>query len=72
MRDVISGEYLPLTIGQFCNILPDDGDEIVAPSQAINPEYSPTRRAVWGEKGADSHRRNGPVIVLHAREIDAS
>lgn len=62
MRDVISGEYLPLTIGQFRNILPDNGDEIVAPSQAINRGSSPTRPARAGrKKGADSrHRIMGP------------
>lgn len=27
IRDTISGEYLPLTIGQFHNILPDDDDD---------------------------------------------
>jgi len=63
MRDVISGEYLPLTIEQFCNILPGDGDEIVAPSQAINWENSPIR-FVRGEKGADSRHRNGLLIAL--------
>ncbi|KYM97519.1 hypothetical protein ALC62_11813 [Cyphomyrmex costatus] len=63
MRDVISGEYLPLTIEQFCNILPGDGDEMVAPSQAINRENSPIR-PVRGEKGADSRHRNGLVITL--------
>lgn len=54
MRDVISGEYLPLTIGQFCNILLDDGDEIVAPSQAINRESSPTRRVRRKRRGLAS------------------
>lgn len=71
MRDVISGEYLPLTIGQFCNILPDNGDEIVAPLRVINRESSLPLARVCGEKGEDSpRRRNGPVIALHAREID--
>lgn len=51
MRDMISGEYLPLTIGQFCNILPDDGDEIVAPLQAINRENPPTRGAGRKRRG---------------------
>ncbi|TGZ40337.1 Uncharacterized protein DBV15_10528 [Temnothorax longispinosus] len=73
MRDVISGEYLPLTIGQFCNILPDDGDEIVAPLRAINRIYiielsHSSRRA---KKARIRRHRNGPVIALHAREIDA-
>ena len=71
MRDVISGEYLPLTIEHFCNILPGDGDEMVAPSQAINWENSPIR-PVRSEKGADSrHRNEQPANRRAAREIDA-
>lgn len=70
MRDVISGEYLLLTIEQFCNILPGDGDEMVAPSQAINWENSPIRNSpVRGEKGADPRHRNGLLIALLEKSI---
>ncbi|EGI57130.1 hypothetical protein G5I_14600 [Acromyrmex echinatior] len=73
MRDVISGEYLLLTIEQFCNILPGDGDEMVAPSQAINWENSPIRNSpVRGEKGADPRHRNGLLIALLEKSIHKS
>ncbi|KYN16920.1 hypothetical protein ALC57_10789 [Trachymyrmex cornetzi] len=56
MRDMISGEYLPLTIEQFCNILPGDSDEMVAPSQAINSENSPIRKSNLTRATTPDHR----------------
>ncbi|KYQ57071.1 hypothetical protein ALC60_04059 [Trachymyrmex zeteki] len=50
MRDVISGEYLPLTIEQFCNILPGDRSNL---DRATTPDY--------GFGRIDSFSYNGSV-----------